>query len=72
MIESFGLGFSRKLQPRSLLQGTKTYFNNSQLHDAAVFFHYCVSVNLVVNFLVDSYHNQAGIQLWDCTIGCGI
>lgn len=28
-----------------------------------VFFHYCVPVNLVVNFLLDSYHNQGGIQL---------
>jgi hypothetical protein len=31
-------------------------------------FHYCVSVNLVVNFLLDSYHNQAGIQLCHSTM----
>lgn len=28
-----------------------------------MFVHYCVSVNLVANFLLASYHNQAGVQL---------
>lgn len=28
-----------------------------------MFVHYCVSVNRVANFLLDSHQNQAGIQL---------
>lgn len=28
-----------------------------------MFLHYCVSVNLVANFLLGGYHNQAGTQL---------